>query len=1153
MPEEYWKRFEKTTKDGRTIRDGAMFESLVKYLLEAEFKTQWIQTGASHDDNRDFYLYRSRENHIWVECKNYRPKLDMSVIAPTLVMAEIHEVKKILFFSSSSFNNSAKEKLYLYAEKTKKKITLYDGKTLLSLINKHNDYLPERFKLPEDFIEGMHPPICNFMYIQNPILGVALEDKLIHPLHSVKSIVFNSPFEIALLVQNPSALTKAHVRITILKQKQSVLVDDNFYELLDKKCKRIDQYFRQHTLAEGGGVFIRFFIKQLVFKEKIRLPRIRVTVYTQEDEGKYSFTSPSMVVKSRWEGEISTLVGSEYRSLRDDFEKYTVNNDELSIFSMEGVSGVGKTRVLREIIDKLLTHRYRILSFLGDEENKYIMFLREIIFFLYEIPRSDILDEMEKYISDDSELYKGKSHVAWNIIRVFSNAKTWVEYKQAIDEFGPILYEKLSASPIAIIIDNLQYFDKEVMYFIDQFCNYSLAANRSCQTVIACSFNTEYLEDASSMLLSKLKKWQNQGKLYIQHRYLTGFKNEKQCVIYLRELMNIKSQIYDELLSLLAKKFTYKPYHLSKAVKFLYSQNPLLRAHEMNGYPITVEFMQRAIDLLPPDIEHIISKNWDSLNDDSDRSKYKLIISCLLLFHKIDENLFDRLLLDQDTLADLEEKSFIRKEISRRSELVLVFEHDIIEKYFAKRYPKLPSLAVQYIIDKNIDIAEYSIAWTICQLVCTTSGSSISGILQALPSLNVHRAVREILIEYWIQFIERNVVSLKPEASLCDALSKMCDRAIEYLGIHRAVKIFDKALCLIRPVEDRVIEQSPIQISTFVQYFINVMFHLRNPRKGISLINYYLDKLLRLANRNIRNDGEYCDELNFSIGEMYNRLHLNYRVIETDEGNRMMLSTLATSREYVKKISSPILRGELEWLNYSDEGYIYYCFLDNKEKLVEVWSKWINYKDLVPKKTLNFYRKQIQLLLIEKRSEEALQVIAEGEEYLQMGDYRYAGLSFSTFFTEAKLVALLQQNQIRNKSIIGQILAETVENELLTPYGKNHIFLQIAGIHSFYIEDKQGVCCNFKQSYLEFCESQSHANFKSKLKLLSDNLLYALVSLNIHPHPDADFTFWEPDPNYIRWIELSNCSHHTRAEFINNWKALGILQTADGIMNFPLI
>jgi len=100
---EYWDYFTKKDEDGKIKGDGIKFEELVKCLLTA------------------FWIY-FKDKHLWAECKNYKDSIAMNILAPTLVMAHVYEVNEILFFSRSSINSSAKNKILAFGEKSNKRI-----------------------------------------------------------------------------------------------------------------------------------------------------------------------------------------------------------------------------------------------------------------------------------------------------------------------------------------------------------------------------------------------------------------------------------------------------------------------------------------------------------------------------------------------------------------------------------------------------------------------------------------------------------------------------------------------------------------------------------------------------------------------------------------------------------------------------------------------------------------------------------------------------------------------------------------------------------------------------------------------------------------------------------------------------------------------
>ena len=113
LKESYWNKFIQLDIKQKFKRNGILFEDLVECLLKIKYGCEWIRTSKSHDNNRDFYLTTS-EFSYWAECKNYKDVIALDTIAPTLVMAQIFEVNKIIFFSYSDINFSAKNKIFSF-------------------------------------------------------------------------------------------------------------------------------------------------------------------------------------------------------------------------------------------------------------------------------------------------------------------------------------------------------------------------------------------------------------------------------------------------------------------------------------------------------------------------------------------------------------------------------------------------------------------------------------------------------------------------------------------------------------------------------------------------------------------------------------------------------------------------------------------------------------------------------------------------------------------------------------------------------------------------------------------------------------------------------------------------------------------------------
>lgn len=131
-----------TNKTDRMINKGILFEDLIEKLLVAMFPNEtWRRTIESHDGKRDF-VYPKEESfpdQKWAECKNYSNNLSLNIIAPTLIMGAIENIESIFIFSYSPLNDNAIEGILNYSKTSKRKVELFDGNVLESLICKfHN-------------------------------------------------------------------------------------------------------------------------------------------------------------------------------------------------------------------------------------------------------------------------------------------------------------------------------------------------------------------------------------------------------------------------------------------------------------------------------------------------------------------------------------------------------------------------------------------------------------------------------------------------------------------------------------------------------------------------------------------------------------------------------------------------------------------------------------------------------------------------------------------------------------------------------------------------------------------------------------------------------------------------------------------------------
>lgn len=144
LPETEWERFTIATGGARKF-DGVLFERLVRDLLERFFDGDWRQTAVSWDGGRDFVDRSIPSEEQWAECKMYARNIGLRILSPTLVMAVLAGIKRLLFFSYSEINAPARRHLARLGAEQEMSIRLFDGASLDRLIVSAPDVMSAYF------------------------------------------------------------------------------------------------------------------------------------------------------------------------------------------------------------------------------------------------------------------------------------------------------------------------------------------------------------------------------------------------------------------------------------------------------------------------------------------------------------------------------------------------------------------------------------------------------------------------------------------------------------------------------------------------------------------------------------------------------------------------------------------------------------------------------------------------------------------------------------------------------------------------------------------------------------------------------------------------------------------------------------------------
>ena len=424
LSKSYWDKFKVESKNGNGSKyDGLKFENLINELLAVLYGKEWVRTGKSHDDNRDFWTLMETEdgqNKLWAECKNYRDKIALDILAPTLVMAQIYGVNTIIFFSRSQINTRAKNKILLYGEKTGKRIIFYDADILEDLIINNSSYLSPKYR-PDQIIDEDVLQKENFeiFFFQDPILGTVISDDEFISYRSAIKIHYNEFFTLLFVIKNPTS-DKMNISLSFSKENP-----DRFcFEYMDANIHSDNREWCRVELEKGEGKAIPLNLRPILFKSTMQLPRFDITILTAE--GKNKLKSEIKKVKCTWVGQ-TKLIGSSYEKILDDFEERLLNNRSFSCLLLSGTSGTGKSRILSEIIGKGLKQGYRILNLTATENFSSLYLIQEIICFIYEVSKTVILSALEEKIQEAARMDPEESSSIKKVLQLFrilENSKT---------------------------------------------------------------------------------------------------------------------------------------------------------------------------------------------------------------------------------------------------------------------------------------------------------------------------------------------------------------------------------------------------------------------------------------------------------------------------------------------------------------------------------------------------------------------------------------------------------------------------------------------------------------------------------------------------------------------------------------------------------
>lgn len=648
LTEEYWALFKK---------DGKLFEELTQQILKLKYPTiNWVQTAKSWDGKRDFFTTINIDDlydvKIWAECKQYSVPLSINVLSPTLVMSIIEDVNTILFFSRSKINKNARIYLSKFSQKHNIKIKLFDDEALEELIFQYSLELSCFFP-GYKFLDNITNRLTNFEYdwfISFPYIEKDLPKNIL----SEHYFYVNEIFSIIIMLENKKN-HESCIKLFVEKSESN----KNLQIICLNETQFISLKLPGHSICS-----YKFDFKILKYNKRIKLPAIG---YVANSENQYIIKD--VLIKCKFFIQ-SPLIGSEYLHILDEFENYVSIADLPAICLVHGSSGVGKSRLLNELSDRLYEKSFQIIRLNGENNNHSLdtYWLRFVLSAIYKMP--ELSEEQTEQMSKSSNynllldiMYNPDYNVSANVIQV-----------------AELLYTALYKEKFVLIIDNLQFFDN-LMYDI---LNYIFTFNNqyTYPTKIILSVNTDFLikDSNAANLFFKVKNLQKDIPKRVKIFKISGFTDDT-ALMYIDNSFGKNVTSYNKSTYIhLIENCNNNPLYIEQTLLYLL-QSKAICYNGCHYSIVSPEEFNKIVISLPDNIKDLIDMRWNNIEPYLVNGQ-KDLIKLLSFFKKMKICDIEEFHVSQEDLRVLSDLGIIKETQDNE----ITFNHQMILHYFSQKF-----------------------------------------------------------------------------------------------------------------------------------------------------------------------------------------------------------------------------------------------------------------------------------------------------------------------------------------------------------------------------------------------------------------------------------------------------------------------------------
>lgn len=471
---------------------------------------------------------------------------------------------------------------------------------------------------------------------------------------------------------------------------------------------------------------------------------------------------------------------------------------------------------------------------------------------------------------------------------------------------------------------------------------------------------------------------------------------------------------------------------------------------------------------------------------------------------------------------------------------IYLFDHDVIRKFFCTKHGDSVLNCLEWIHSqkKTSKIRRFRTAYDIYEIAIRKNKETILHFCSSLSTLCVPERLASLFYNHLLDAFTELIEDGNYEGIYLKYIHQICTYVRRYDGSAKAWLVTKQMFDTIQVCCPEALSKDTVYYRPLIHFCCDIAVQLHFYEEAVLFINDVLNACKNACPNNVENS----DELYVLQAIMYNRWYITYNTQSyKEEIQELRRSLMDKSRAYVDKIVDIEKKGLIEYLNFSDEGYNYYGYLKDREKLLNIWNNCIkDIPNMVPEKTLNYYRKTVQYALIHQDESAVKEETGKAMRYLEEGKYSHEPIIFKTFFLMAEIMSNLQHSPEKTYFYNARIIDNILQAQLLLNNHKIGDILLLKGVNAYYAGNMNEVYYSFKEAYEHYSDGET-SRYWIKEALLKENVNYTFTVLGIY-NKGYDVSYF-PD-TWRRPLILSDR---------NKFEASGIQRTGDLCLNLPLI